>query len=167
VTAPGSAPTTTVPFASHIAGATPATAPFDAFEQVRVKIVSSDGKTRTPCMLLARTEARRELGLMHVASGELSGYAGMVFAFDSDVDGSFTMQDTLIPLSIVFVDATGHPVARSEMTPCPTGGTTCPTYPASTRYRMAIEVPAGQLGSLGLDRDATVEVGGACHTPSP
>lgn len=159
--------TATVPLASHIPGATRAQAPFDAFEQVQVTIVSADGKTRTPCMLLARTEDLRERGLMHVDDAALGGYAGMVFAFDSDAQGAFTMRDTLIPLSLVFIDASGHPVARSDMTPCPTGTATCPTYPAAAPYRAAIEVPAGHLGGLGLDGEAEVAIGGACHTPSP
>lgn len=157
----------TVPSGAHIEGATPAAAPFEAFEQVRVTIVSSDGHTRTPCMLLARTEARRNQGLMHVADAGLHGYAGMVFAFDTDVTGSFTMQDTLIPLSVVFLDAAGHPVSTTAMQPCPAGAVTCPTYPAPQPYRSAIEVPAGQVGPLGLTDGATVTAGGACHTSSP
>ncbi len=59
------------------------------FEQVRTTITGADGKVRKPCMLLARTEANRAEGLMHVTAAGLDGYAGMVFAFDDDVTGTF------------------------------------------------------------------------------
>jgi uncharacterized membrane protein (UPF0127 family) len=124
-------------------------------------------------MFLARTEANRAQGLMHVAEAGLDGYAGMAFAFDDDVTGTFTMANTLMPLTVVFLDATGHVVSTALMAPCPYGTVQakCPTYPASGPYRSAIEVPADQAPTLGLasgikgpDTDAGVQVGmgGAC-----
>jgi uncharacterized protein len=162
-TAPTSTPVT-LALASHIVGATRAAAPFEDFEQVRATIRSRDGRTHTPCLLLARTEALRNRGLMHVAGSDLGGHAGMVFAFDADATGSFTMQDTLIPLSVVFLDPSGRTLSTTDMTPCPSGSTTCPTYPGPAPYRGAIEVPAGQLAAIGLDDGATVQLGGECHT---
>jgi uncharacterized membrane protein (UPF0127 family) len=153
--------TPTTATAAAIAGVSRAPSPFERFEQVRATIASVRGR-HTPCMLLARTDATRAEGLMHVAEAGLGGYAGMIFAFDADVTGTFTMADTLIPLTIVFLDATGHVVSSRVMTPCPRGQAKCPTYPASGPYRTAIEVPAGHAPALGLDDGAKVVVGGAC-----
>ena len=145
-----------------VEGASRAEAPFGQFEQVRVTVRSAGGKVHSPCMLLARTPETRGEGLRHVASPALHGYAGMVFAFDVDVTGSFSMVDTLIPLTVVFVDVSGRVQASRPMTPCPAGGTTCPTYPAPRPYRAAIEVPAGHAPALGLVRGSIVRVGGTC-----
>jgi uncharacterized protein len=150
----------------QIRGLAPAKPPFASFEQVEVTIVSADGTTRTPCMLVARTGSSRDRGLMDVTDPKLAGYAGMVFAFDTDVTGTFWMRDTLIPLSVVFLDRSGDRISSADMTPCPTTTADCPLYPASAPYRWAIEVPAGGLAGLGLapaDRPR-VTVGGACRT---
>ena len=148
-----------------IEGASRAEAPFEQFEQVKVTVRTPDGKVRTPCMLLARTSEARAEGLRHVASPALHGYAGMAFAFDVDVDGSFTMADTLIPLTIAFADSSGRVQTTRAMTPCPAGGSAC-LYASPRPYRTAVEVPTGHAASLGLEPGATVEVGGACHSPS-
>ena len=158
------ATTSTTASAAALRGVTRAPSPFERFEQVRVTIRGADGEVRTPCMLLARTEELRAQGLMHVRAGGLDPFAGMVFAFDQDVTGSFTMADTVMPLSVVFLDPSGRVVSSQAMTPCPAGTTTCPTYPAAGPYRTAIEVPAGQATVLGLDEKAEVQVGGTCPT---
>ena len=130
-------------------------------------MVTAAGATRTPCLLVARTSAARARGLMGVTDATLGGYDGMLFAFAGDVTGTFWMKDTVIPLSVVFLDGAGRRVSSAEMTPCPTSATTCPLYPARAPYRWAIEVPVGHLNALGLtatDRPR-VTLGGAC-TPS-
>jgi uncharacterized protein len=167
---PSAAPSTTAPAgatsAADIAGVRAAAAPFADFEQVRVTIVSADGRTRTPCLLLARTPAARDRGLMHVTDETLGGHGAMLFAFDADVTGTFWMKGTVLPLSVAFFDRSGHLVSGADMAPCPTQTVTCPTYPASAPYRWAVEAPAGRLGALGLsaaDRPR-VTVGGACPT---
>jgi len=170
-TAPGLTTPTADPMgqtvgADQIPGLARARSPFGAFEQVKVTIVSADGRTRTPCLLVARTGPARDQGLMNVTDTHLGGYAGMVFAFDADVTGTFWMKDTLIPLSVVFLDRQGRRISSADMVPCPTSSAQCPLYPATAPYRWAIEVPAGQLGGLGLDASdhSTVTVGGACPT---
>jgi uncharacterized membrane protein (UPF0127 family) len=137
------------------------------FEQVRVTIRGADGKVRTPCMLLARTEATRAEGLMHVHASKLDPYAGMVFAFDDDVTGSFTMDHTLIPLTVIFFDRDGTGVGSKSMIPCPTG-VHCRTYGSPKPYRWAIEVPTDRLDASDLSAEPSavkIDVGGACHTP--
>ncbi len=152
--------------ADALPGMTPAPAPFTGFDQVKVTIVTADGHVSTPCMLVARTGPTRDRGLMAVTDTSLAGHAGMLFAFPADVTGTFWMKDTLIPLSVVFLDAHGGRISSADMVPCPATVTNCPLYPATAPYRSAIEVPVGQLGSLGLDATdrPKVTVGGRCTT---
>ena len=105
---------------------------------------------------------------MHVSDPTLNGYDGMVFAFDVDVTGTFTMDRTLIPLTVVFFDEHGRGIAADEMQPCPTG-VHCPTYPSPKPYRWAVEVPTSRLASSGLSgdpRSVSLAVGGACRPAS-
>lgn len=66
---------------------------------------------------------------------------GMAFRWDSSTTGSFWMKDTLIPLSIAFVDEGGRVISIQEMTPCTADP--CDTYEASGPYVMAIEANTG------------------------
>jgi len=54
---------------------------------------------------LADTPEERSRGLMH--RGSLPGSAGMLFVFESPHDAVFWMEDTLIPLDILFLSAEG------------------------------------------------------------
>ncbi len=101
---------------------------------------------------------------MAVTDPKLAGYAGMIFAFDGDVTGTFWMKDTLIPLSVIFLDDHGRRISSADMAPCPTSTANCPLYPATAPYRWAIEVPLGQLAALGLGASdqPKVTIGGAC-----
>lgn len=130
------------------------------FEQVTIRVTAPDGTVRTWCLLLARTEAQRERGLMEVADPALGGHAGMLFTFDQDVLVGFWMRDTVLPLSIAYLDADGRTVSTADMAPCPAGSATCPTYAPTGRYRSAIEVPQGRLGDLGIGEGSRVEVVG-------
>src|SRR5438270_13377282 len=54
---------------------------------------------------VARTDAERARGLM--GQRRLAPDSGMLFAFPQPTEASFWMKDTLIPLSIAFVDGRG------------------------------------------------------------
>jgi uncharacterized membrane protein (UPF0127 family) len=72
------------------------------------------GKTRIFAEL-ARTEAERQRGLMYrefLADGE-----GMLFIFERDQKLSFWMKNTLIPLSIAFIDKDGRILQIRDMQP--------------------------------------------------
>ncbi len=88
---------------------------------------------------VADTDAERAEGLMGVE--ELPPDDGMAFVFDEPTDTSFWMKDTVIPLSIAFVDADDTIVTILEMTPCEADP--CPTYEAAAPYVLAIEANGG------------------------
>ena len=99
-------------------------------------------------------------GLMGVES--LGADRGMAFVYDDPTTGSFWTKDTLIPLSIAFVDAE-RIVAIEEMTPCETDP--CPTWDAGgVAYTLAIEANAGWFTAHGVvvgDRATLERIGRA------
>lgn len=96
---------------------------------------------------VARDDAARARGLMGVT--DLPANDGMAFVWGAPTDASFWMKDTLIPLSIAFVDENGHIITTHEMTPCTADP--CDTYEASGRYVMAIEANAGWFDTHGIE----------------
>ena len=95
---------------------------------------------------VARTDAQRQLGLMHRRS--LAANAGMVFQFPRPTSGPFWMKNTLIPLDIAFYSARGRILRIMQMKPCRVAA--CPLYDPRVSYRGALEVNAGSLRRWGV-----------------
>ena len=130
------------------------------FTEVRVVVTAPDGTTEEHCLLLADEIAEWSRGLMQVV--DLGDYPGMVFAFDEDRTGTFFMRNTPMPLSIAFLDDDGTVVSATDMEPCGDRDG-CPSYAAEGPYRFAVEVPQGDLDTIGLDDEsARSELAGAC-----
>ncbi|HMJ76648.1 MAG TPA: DUF192 domain-containing protein [Iamia sp.] len=142
--------------------------PIPGFGEIEVRIVEGpDGEPIVLCVLVAETPAQRQRGLMEVT--DLGGYDGMLFRFPDDSDGGFWMKDTVLPLSIAYLDADGAVVSTADMDPCPPGTARCPSYPADGPYRMALEVEQGDLAPLALEQDSTarLEPTGPCPPLTP
>ena len=78
-------------------------------------IVNSSGE-RVPVQVeIADTPEERQTGLM--GRSALAEEAGMLFAFDQEQILVFWMKDTLIPLSIAYIDAEGRIVDIQNMQP--------------------------------------------------
>jgi uncharacterized membrane protein (UPF0127 family) len=98
---------------------------------------------------LATTSAERSVGLMRRKRAPADG---MLFVFPDDTTGGFWMQNTLVPLTIVFFDRNGKRVRKLSMTPCVSDP--CRIYEPGRRYRFALELrasdrrPALRLGPL-------------------
>jgi uncharacterized protein len=90
----------------------------------------------------------RARGLMGVEG--LPTDEGMAFIYGSANDASFWMKDTLIPLSIAFVDGDNRIVTIREMEPC-TDGDACRTYASGEPYMLAIEAEAGWFADHGIE----------------
>lgn len=111
------------------------------------------------CALLANDDASRARGLM--GRSDLGGYDAMIFRFPGDTTATFYMRNVPVPLSIAWFDAVGRFVASADMAPCGDRGD-CPTYGPGRPYRLAVEVPAGALPTLGIGERAVLALGGDC-----
>lgn len=95
---------------------------------------------------LAETPEERQQGLMHRQS--LAERSGMLFLFQEPTSGGFWMKDTLIPLSIAFLDADGRILRILDMEPC--RADPCPVYVPGVAYRAALEVNQGAFERAGV-----------------
>ena len=102
---------------------------------------------------VADTDVEREQGLMGVTA--LPTDRGMAFVWDAPTEATFWMKDTLIPLSIAFVDQSHRVVTVEEMTPCKADP--CPTYAATAPYTTAVEANAGWFEQHGVQAGDTMK----------
>lgn len=78
---------------------------------------------------------------------------GMLFVYGEEQDTlTFTMQDTLIPLSIAFIDSQGRIVDIQKMEPSETG------YRSAEPAQYALEVNQGFFEERGVEVGDTVEL---------
>jgi uncharacterized protein len=79
---------------------------------------------------------------------QLPGNEGMAFVWQEPVGSTFWMKDTLIPLSIAFVDETGRVIDVLDMQPCESDP--CPTYGVDEPYVLAVEANLGWFDDHGV-----------------
>ena len=102
---------------------------------------------------IADENSERTRGLM--AREALGKNEGMLFAFDSEQSLNFIMDNTLIPLSIAYIDSGGGIVDIRRMQPLSED-----TYPSDEPAMYALEVNQGFFAGRG------VEVGDEVDLPS-
>ncbi|MBA3350315.1 MAG: DUF192 domain-containing protein [Actinobacteria bacterium] len=103
---------------------------------------------------IARSPAQRAFGLMHRRS--LGERAGMIFLYETKSTGGFYMKDTLIPLSIAFLDGQGKILRILDMDPC--REEPCKVYYPHVAYKRALEVNQGALASWGVSEGDVIEL---------
>ena len=105
---------------------------------------------------VARSNEERRLGLMHLT--QLPKDRGMLFVFESDVTGGFWMKNTLIPLDIIYINASDEIVdIWEDAQPCPKVGECIPDSPSSP-YRRVVEINAGLTEEFGIEVGDRVEI---------
>jgi uncharacterized membrane protein (UPF0127 family) len=103
---------------------------------------------------VAEEPGDRARGLMGVEDlGELEG---MVFLADEPARGTFTMRDTLIPLSLGVWGADRRLAAIVDMEPC--RAEPCPTYDPGVVWTGAVEVNRGFFERHGIGVGARVRL---------
>ena len=124
---------------------------------VVVLVAACGGETKTAVVEAPNAAARFEVevadtgderahGLMGRSS--LPENAGMLFVYDGPTEGGYWMKDTLIPLSIAFMDGGGRILRILDMEPCHTDP--CAVYDPGVTYASALEVNRGALARAGI-----------------
>jgi uncharacterized protein len=103
---------------------------------------------------IALTQQDRQRGLQGRES--LSESAGMLFIFPSPGQHGFWMKDTLIPLDMIWLDASRRVVHIEYQVP-PCHQDTCPTYLPQNDALYVLEVNAGMAKQMGLSEGSSME----------
>lgn len=117
-------------------------------------LIDTGGDTVLLHALFAQTPEQRAYGLMNRPSFPTDD--AMMFVFFEPSTLGFYMKDTLIPLSIAFVDVDGKILKILDMKPCPADVSPCPIYSPGVTYMAAIEVNKGTFDRLGVEVGDTV-----------
>ncbi len=98
---------------------------------------------------VAYTEQARQLGLMHRPA--MPAYHGMLFVFPRPSNECMWMRNTLLPLSVAFIDGNGKIINIEDMQP-QTDNNHCTLKPA----RYALEMNLNWFKSRGLGPGSTI-----------
>jgi len=105
-------------------------------------------KNREIVVEVADDDEERARGLMERI--ELGANEGMLFVFPEEQRLSFWMKNTLINLSIAYINAEGKIVDIQEMKKEPTGVLTYKTYPTVHKAKYALEMKESWFESSGI-----------------
>lgn len=131
----------------------PATTEPEPSDLATLTIVDSLGNRVPVRVEIADTDAERHTGLMGRTA--LAEDAGMLFVFDQEQTFSFWMRDTLIPLSVAYIDAEGRIVGIQDMQPLDET-----LHPSSEPAQYALEVNQGFFEARGVTVGDSVELPG-------
>ena len=98
---------------------------------------------------VASTPQARQLGLMHRTA--MPAYHGMLFVFPRPAGECMWMRNTLLPLSVAFIDGDGKIINIEDMQP-QTENNHCAARPA----RYALEMNLNWFKSRGLTAGSTI-----------
>jgi len=99
---------------------------------------------------VANNEAQREQGLMF--REKMGTNEGMVFVFDGPVGACMWMKNTLLPLSVAFIDADGKIVNIEDMKP-----QTLDSHCAKKLVRYALEMNLGWFKQKNIKPGSVIE----------
>jgi uncharacterized membrane protein (UPF0127 family) len=136
--------------AATLTAATGAPTPGPGPQFPRGTLAVTQGERRvTLSVEIAETMETRSYGLMYRRS--LPEQAGMLFVFDEDAKWGFWMKNTLIPLSIGFIDKAWRLLEVLDMAvPVDRQTGPWPIYEPSAAYRYALEVNQGFFKKNGF-----------------
>jgi len=119
-------------------------------------VIAQNARRVTLAVDVASTVETRGYGLMFRKA--LDENAGMLFVFEQDGKWGFWMKDTLIPLSIGFVDKQWRLLEIHDMAVAadPQAGP-WPIYEPKAAYRYALEVNQGYYQRKGITPGARLE----------
>jgi len=106
---------------------------------------------------LALTPEDQAQGLMYREN--LPERTGMLFVFPEDAPHHFWMKNTMIPLDMIWMDASGRVVYVSANTP-PCRADPCPTYGPDGNVRMVLEIAGGMAAKEGVTAGSVIVLQG-------
>lgn len=123
-----------------------------------VTIQSPSGEFRARIAIeIADDDAARQQGLMNRAS--VPDGTGMLFVFPDSQERTFWMKNVLIPLDMLFIDASGSIVSIAQnVRACEADP--CPVISSERPARYVLELAGGATSRLGLERGGIVELHG-------
>jgi uncharacterized membrane protein (UPF0127 family) len=130
---------------------------------VAYELRDEGGAPVTVQLEVAAAPEQRQIGLSKRES--LAQGTGMVFLFPYKTDGRFWMKDTLVPLSIAFLDTDGTVIEVMDMQPC--RADPCPEYGPSKPYVAAVELNLGAFAAAGIEPGDKVVPVDPSLLPSP
>lgn len=116
----------------------------------------------------ALSKADQQQGLMF--REVIADDGGMIFVFDNDEQRSFWMKNCLVDIDIIYVDRTGRIISTYTMQAQPPQGESesdfayenriraDASYPSGSRSRYVIELRAGRIAELGLEKDQKLDL---------
>lgn len=118
-----------------------------------LKILSLDVGTEKIKVELALTPGERQTGLMN--RKELAPDRGMLFVFEEEAPRSFWMKNTLISLSIAYLDREGNIIDIQDMAPLNTT-----PVPSAGPAMYALEVNRGMFSRWGVSVGDRIDLSG-------
>jgi uncharacterized membrane protein (UPF0127 family) len=126
----------------------------NAASELRTVTIDASGDQEVEVRVeVADTEREHQLGLMGRTA--LPEDQGMLFVFDEEQELSFWMKDTLIPLSVAFMDSEGRIVDIQDMKPLDDDP---PNYVSAEPAQYALEVNRGFFEERGVKVGDTAEL---------
>ncbi|WMT88606.1 DUF192 domain-containing protein [Pelagibacterium sp. 26DY04] len=116
-----------------------------------VAVIHAGDESHRFTVEIADDDAERSRGLMF--REELAPDAGMLFDFFNERPVAFWMQNTLIPLDMIFIKADGT-IARVHAQAVPMDRT---SIPSGEPVRFVLEIPGGRAAELGIEAGDTLE----------
>ncbi len=127
---------------------------FGLFPGEKEVVFNTDNGTHTYLVEVADEKEERNTGLMNRES--LEENRGMIFIYEEEIKPAFWMKNTLIPLDMVFMDEDFKVVDYFvNVQPCEEDP--CPHYIPNSNAQYIVEVNAGQVGKMGLERGDVAE----------
>ena len=117
-------------------------------------VFQTENGTHTYKVEIADDKAERNEGLMYRES--LDEDRGMIFIYEEEWRPGFYMKNCLIPLDMIFMDEDFKVVDYFVNVP-PCEAEPCPHYIPNNDSQYIVEVNAGQVGKMGLQRGDLAE----------
>jgi parallel beta-helix repeat protein len=114
-------------------------------ESQTVTIASASGGSVQLSVFVADSGIERWAGFRGFPASFAERFPGVLFRFETETEGRFTMLTVLFDLDIAFFAADGSFVGGAAMK-----ANSKELYTASSPYQYALELPAGSLAALGL-----------------